>query len=409
LTIRKISFLICLLSTLTLFSNSHTRKYEVFFPSGSSFVSTDIQEQVVRIYNQIPELQYISVSCKGTDDKLATKAQHQLLARERAKKIQQVFLLFGLPQKHVQMSYGTVPIVIVFKPKAILKLTSLITSQVNDYKIQHKVAADRGSHLTSNQNNIYVFAAYSFETEEGVVVKEGAVDIDLVELANNDQVVKCGVVGGENGSVEEYGMYLNVEASQHGQRLTLREGFVFKVIVNAEMVPHDMILYEGNVIDRVMTWRKNKYGKVKENFLSDQEISVSLSSSSINNSVVIKGGFKTELTLNKLGWSKCAREVNPSQYKKHMLSLASETNYIIYLVSSTTKMIIPAFANLNFKDLYEFSNVPINDTFQLVSIPLDEKSKSYIFQSEINSSAKLLTPEVSHCAYGSVQKCVHIK
>lgn len=407
LTFKNITLSLCLLSCLTLFSKSHIKQYEVMFQSGSSFVSPDVQQQVMNIYNQIPELQYSTIKCHGLDDEASSNYMLHALARERAKKIQKVFLMFGMHEKHVKISYSTLPIVLVFKPKAILKTSSLVTKELEKHKKSHLLRANKKSYLVSNHDHLYIFAAFSFETEEGIVVKKGIIDVQLTELCTNDDVVKCGVVGKQNTIPHEYGMYFKLEAFHKGEKLKLRQGYVYKVMVNDRLVKHNMSLYKGSVVDQVMVWRINKQAKVQQKYLSKGE---NKDGNTIMKKLLsVKEGYKTALIINNLGWSKCTKNLSFEKTDKIMLSVVFNEKHAVYLVSNETKMIIPAVENLNFKDLYEFINVPINESFQVVALPINNTSQTYIFNREFNTSIKFSSIETSKCATSSAYNCVHIK
>jgi len=393
---------------LALFSNSHTKQYRVLFPSGSSFVSRSVQEQVVKIYNQIPELQYSTITCHGVNEELSNNSILNTLTRERAKNVQDIFLLFGMKRKHVKLSFGTVPVILVFKPKAVFKTSSLVTNELAKHKESHALMAEKKSYLVSNADYLYVFAAHSFETETGRVIKKGTIDIELTELCTNDQVVKCGVIGKQSEVPNEYGMYFNLVAHHQGQKLKLREGYVYKVLVNNEVVSHTMTAYKGNVIDEVMVWRKNKFAKVHQKYLSKEELREEDKSKTSKFSSV-KQGYKTELVLNNLGWNTCMKTHDTDITEKMMVSLVFEKRHAIYLVSNDSKMVIPGLENLNFKDLYEFPNVPKNESFQIVALPIKHDGQHYVFQNEVKTNVKFLSPEISSCATSSAYNCVHIK
>jgi hypothetical protein len=408
LTFRNPLLFICLIGSLSLFSNSHTKQYEVLFPSGSSFISTNIQEQVVKIYNQIPELQYSRIKCKGLDDALQSNVDIHILARSRAKNIQEIFLLFGMAKKHVKMSFGTVPMLLVFKPRARLLTSSMVTEELSKHKASHTVQADKKSYLVSSHNHLYVFAAHSFETENGVVVKNGTIDIALTELCTNDHVVKCGVAGKQNIAPQEFGMYFNIEATQSGKKLNLRIGYIYKVLVNATVVAYDMSPYKGSVIDEVMVWRKNRGAKIHKKFLSKEEVRGGKKTMNMK-LIGVKEGYKTELILNTLGWNKCSKIHVHEESNKVLMSLVFSAKHAVYLISNKSKMIIPAFENLNFKDLYEFPEVPKNESFQLVAIPINTKIQTYVYESDINASVKYSNPQISSCAGNSSYNCIQIK
>ncbi|MFT6717011.1 MAG: hypothetical protein ACJA0Q_001661 [Saprospiraceae bacterium] len=398
------------MGSLALLSNSHIKQYEVFFPSGSSFITAQVQEQVVKIYNQIPELQYSTIKCQGVDDKCSNNSLLHTLARERAKNIQEIFLLFGMQRKHVKLSYNTIPFVLIFKPKAQLRTSSLVTKELGKHKESHTLQADKKSYLISNQNHLYIFAAYSFEDENGTVIKKGEIDIKLTELCTNEHVVKCGVAGKQNTAPQEYGMYFNITALHEGGKLKLRQGYVFKILVDNKVVKHDMSSYKGTIIDQVMVWRKNKHAKVHQKYFSKGEVNDQKKGEVKSKKLLfIKEGYKTELIMNNLGWNKCMKTHECEKRQKMLVSLVFKVKHAVYLVSNETKMIISGLENLNFKDLYEFENVPKDESFQIVALPIDIDFDSYVFQHETNTNSKFSSLAISHCAGSSAYDCVHIK
>jgi len=197
-------------------------------------------------------------------------------------------------------------------------------------------------------------------------------------------------------------------AHHQGQKLKLREGYVYKVLVNSKVVSHTMTAYKGNVIDKVMVWRKNKFAKVHQKYLSKEELG---NEHKFKNSKFssVKQGYKTELVLNNLGWNTCMETHHSENTERMMVSLVFEKKHAIYLVSNDNKMIIPGLENLNFKDLYEFPNVPKNESFQIIALPIENDGQNYVFENEVKTNIKFISPEISSCATSSAYNCVHIK
>lgn len=391
-------------------SNSHIKQYEVLFPSGSSYLSDEVQEQVIKIYNQIPELQYSTINCKGLNDSVSDQFILSMLARNRARELQQAFLQFGMAAKHVKLTYGTNPFILVFKPKAVLRTSSIVTEQLAKHKEVHAIDPSKRAHFISSHDLVYIFAPCSFETTEGTVIKSGEVKIELTELCTNDHVVKCGVVGKQSSGLQSYGLYINVEAFYQGKKLKLRPGYVYKTLVDSRLATKDMSMCKGNVIDLVMIWRTDKHSKVVKKYLANGEINNrSTGSDKTLNQNKIKEGYRTELILNKLGWHKCIEQLNTKQTKKVLVSLDSQKQVGLYLVSSKSKLIIPAVENLNFKNLYEFHLVPKNESFQLVVLPIVDDVSSYVFQKNFDTNLKFSSLESEVCGSSSAYDCVLIK
>lgn len=401
-------FIACLAIPFSLLSNSHTKQHEIIFPEGSSFVTEEVHQQLVAVYNQIPELQFSTIICK--DNQGEVRIHHHTLARQRAVSVQEIFFSFGMSKKHVKITYGNVPVVLVFKPKAIYETSSYVTNEVVQHKRLHHLKANKKSYLLSDQNHLFVFVPYSFETSDGTVVKKGDIDVELTELSSNEDVIKCGVTGDNSLHVKEYGLYFHVAAFQNGKQLHLRPGYVYKVFVDSSEVKSDMESFKGKVIDEVMVWRPDKQAKLRYKYLSIGELKRP-KDNAIKNTFLshVNEGMKTEWILGSMGWNKCEKKLDIQKTNKVLVSIDTEDQYGLYLASNQGNVIIPASENLNFKNLFEFTYVPQNQSFQLIIVPIDQDLTMYYYNDSIDSNMKYKSVDLVRCHENTAYNCVKIK
>tara|TARA_B100000809_G_scaffold265183_1_gene323226 strand:- start:45 stop:1376 length:1332 start_codon:yes stop_codon:yes gene_type:complete len=300
---------------------------------------------------------------------------------------------------------GGYPILWLHKPTSLLTASGKIDLEEENMQcFSFNPSIDETIYTASG--NTFYFPPNSFETLNGLTIKNKSINICLWEFSDKKSLVYSGLTTEANGKMLESGGSFYITATYDSKKLRLKKGELYTVEMSYKQSHPDMFTCYGNKNDGIINWNVDKNEPVIVNgnndlanyklddnveIQIDEDSAITFSSenydawkgeqydeySEILDAEYIenKNSFNFyEMTAGKLGWINCDRFYDTKKTSPLIVRVNSAEDMVVRLVFRDINSVMPAYSNSNHKDQYEAMGIPTGEKVLLLAYSVKDEN-----------------------------------
>ncbi len=241
-------------------AQSHEKTLQIHFESDEFGLDKQDRDELKKLIQELGNSSYHEITITGHTDHDASEEYNQQLSNRRAQQVRTFLGENGIQENRISMNwYGE------NKPKASntkesgkkenrrveikvklydFKSTSDVINQVGTSKKQSFVINPNKENKIIGEKGIEVkIPANSLETEDGKPIKAGNIKIELTEIYSDADAITKQISTSSDGRILETGGMFEINATQNGQNLRLKNGKEMKIEMPSKNIKDGMNVF----------------------------------------------------------------------------------------------------------------------------------------------------------------------
>ena len=363
-------------------------------------MSLDTKRQVIRIYNDIPELTHTEIQVRGKGEERLEKQVAYHLSKERVAVLLKFIKEIGVSAKHLQLLFKKNVSILLFKPKGKLFLTEHIDATVANSDIEFSEhLAGSFTPFKSSKGSVYQFGETSGLRKSSQKNSTGNERIRICEAKGTKGAIEKGWVGASN--IKSYKILVStsllVEDTDSHKKVGLAKGEKITLSVPVDSVSGDIVLQRGILYEGQLTWTSVEkalvYEKVEE--IDDRE----------NHTVLAE--------IKDTGYYRIIELVPQKSLIKHLkVALRGVADAQIYAYCEELDIVQTGYQHTSYINRYEFQNLDAAYNWIILVADRKRSSPSYYLEElnkELIKEQSVVVVETKPCSEMTGRSCWGMK
>ena len=241
-------------------AQSHKKTIQILFASDEFGLDEADRSILTSLVQELKQSAYHEINITGHTDGDASDAYNQQLSNRRAQQVKTFLCNEGIPENRISLNWFGEN-----KPKANnsnehgksknrrveisislfdFKSTSDLLNQLSETpKEVFEIKANKENKITGSRGIEIVIPANALETEDGKAIEAKNVKIELTEIYSNQDAIVKQISTSSNGEILETGGMFEINASQDGKKLKLKNGKELAVEMPSKNLKEGMNLF----------------------------------------------------------------------------------------------------------------------------------------------------------------------